>query len=83
MILLKFCDDNCGKLMNFFYFQFSLKDQDKVSAQQKSMREAEQERQWKQLQAIRAREQQLGIPPDPQRMQGKFKRVLQSVEGLI
>lgn len=39
------------------------------------MREAEQERQWKQLQAIRAREQQLGIPPDPQRMQGKFKRI--------
>ena len=52
------------------FFVFSLKDQDKVSAQQKSMREAEQERQWKQLQAIRAREQQLGIPPDPQRMQG-------------
>lgn len=36
------------------------------------MREAEQERQWKQLQAIRAREQQLGIPPDPQRMQGNL-----------
>lgn len=55
-----------------FFFVFSLKDQDKLSAQQKSMREAEQERQWKQLQAIRAREQQLGIPPDPQRMQGMF-----------
>lgn len=31
------------------------------------MKEAEQERQWKALQAMRAREQQLGMPPD-QRM---------------
>lgn len=34
------------------------------------MKEAEQERQWKMLQAQRAREQQLGIPPDHQRMNG-------------
>lgn len=31
------------------------------------MKEAEQERQWKALQAMRAREQQMGMPPD-QRM---------------
>lgn len=31
------------------------------------MKEAEQERQWKMLQAQRAREQQLGIPLDHQR----------------
>ena len=31
------------------------------------MKEAEQERQWKALQALRAREQQMGMPPD-QRM---------------
>ena len=54
-------------------------DQEKINAQQKSMREAEQERQWKQLQAQRAREQQQQnqqqqhniIMPD-QRMMGKF-----------
>lgn len=28
------------------------------------MKEAEQERQWKALQALRAREQQMGMPPD-------------------
>lgn len=47
-------------------------DQDKINAQQKSMREAEQERQWKQLQQQRAREQQTQqhlMMPD-QRMQG-------------
>ncbi|KAG5672534.1 hypothetical protein PVAND_002656 [Polypedilum vanderplanki] len=43
-------------------------DQDKIAAQQKSMKEAEQERQWKMLQAQRAREQQLGMPMDHQRM---------------
>uniref|UniRef100_A0A182MF99 Histone-lysine N-methyltransferase n=1 Tax=Anopheles culicifacies TaxID=139723 RepID=A0A182MF99_9DIPT len=47
-------------------------DQDKINAQQKSMREAEQERQWKQLQQQRAREQQsqqhLLLPE--QRLQG-------------
>jgi hypothetical protein len=55
-------------------------DQEKINAQQKSMREAEQERQWKQLQAQRAREQQHQnqqqqhnlIMPD-QRMQGECK----------
>lgn len=31
------------------------------------MKEAEQERQWKMLQAQRAREQQMGIPPEHQR----------------
>lgn len=31
------------------------------------MKEAEQERQWKALQAMRAREQQMGMPPE-QRM---------------
>lgn len=55
-------------------FCFSLKDQDKLTAQQKSIKEAEQERQWKLLQASRAREQQLGLPPiqEHQRMNGKF-----------
>lgn len=49
-------------------FGFSLQqDQDKMSAQQKSMKEAEQEKQWKQLQAMRAREQQMGLTND-QRM---------------
>lgn len=43
----------------------SPQDQDKITAQQKSMKEAEQERQWKALQALRAREQQMGMPPDP------------------
>lgn len=38
-----------------------------MSAQQKSMKEAEQEKQWKQLQAMRAREQQMGLTND-QRM---------------
>ena len=47
------------------------------------MREAEQERQWKQLQAIRAREQQLGIPPDPQRMQGNHDRFSKVLIDLI
>lgn len=36
------------------------------------MKEAEQERQWKMLQAQRAREQQLGIPPDLQRKNFKI-----------
>lgn len=38
------------------------------------MKEAEQERQWKALQALRAREQQMGMPPDPRMLQmnGKF-----------
>lgn len=49
-----------------------LKDQDKITAQQKSIKEAEQERQWKILQAQRAREQQLGMPPEHQRMNGNF-----------
>jgi hypothetical protein len=39
-------------------------DQDKITAQQKSMKEAEQERQWKALQAMRQREQQMGVAPD-------------------
>jgi hypothetical protein len=56
--------------LKFEIFDIYFQDQDKITAQQKSMREAEQERQWKQLQAMRAREQQMGIP-DP-RMQGKF-----------
>jgi hypothetical protein len=58
------------ELLKFEIFDIYFQDQDKITAQQKSMREAEQERQWKQLQAMRAREQQMGIP-DP-RMQGKF-----------
>lgn len=37
------------------------------------MKEAEQERQWKMLQAQRAREQQLGMPLEHQRMNGKLK----------
>uniref|UniRef100_A0A336MIG1 Histone-lysine N-methyltransferase 2C n=1 Tax=Culicoides sonorensis TaxID=179676 RepID=A0A336MIG1_CULSO len=36
-----------------------IEDQEKINAQQKSQREAEQERQWKQLQAIRAQQQQM------------------------
>lgn len=36
------------------------------------MKEAEQERQWKILQAQRAREQQLGIAPDHQRKLNKI-----------
>lgn len=51
--------------INFkFYLQ---QDQDKISAQQKSMKEAEQEKQWKALQAMRARESQMGLTND-QRM---------------
>lgn len=39
------------------------------------MKEAEQERQWKALQATRAREQQMGMPPDPRmiHMNGNIK----------
>ena len=58
--------------MKFFLF---LKDQDKITAQQKSIKEAEQERQWKLLQAQRAREQQLGMPPDHQRMNGRCQQL--------
>lgn len=36
-----------------------LQDQEKISLHQKSLREQEQERAWKQLQALRAREQQM------------------------
>lgn len=38
------------------------------------MKEAEQERQWKALQATRAREQQMGMPPDSRmlHMSGNF-----------
>lgn len=35
------------------------------------MKEAEQERQWKALQALRAREQQMGMPPI-HHMNGEF-----------
>lgn len=48
--------------MNFFlnYFVlFLFQDQEKITTQQKSLKEQEQERQWKQLQAMRAKEQQL------------------------
>jgi hypothetical protein len=38
------------------------------------MKEAEQERQWKMLQAQRAREQQMGIPPEHQ--QRKFSIIV-------
>lgn len=42
------------------------------------MKEAEQERQWKALQAMRAREQQMGMPPDQRmmHMNGKLKKYL-------
>ncbi|XP_038110096.1 histone-lysine N-methyltransferase 2C isoform X3 [Culex quinquefasciatus] len=56
-----------------------IEDQDKINAQQKSMREAEQERQWKQLQQQRAREQQTQqhlMMPD-QRMQDPSNPSLQ------
>ena len=36
-----------------------MQDQEKINSQQKSLREQEQERQWKQLQTMRAREQQM------------------------
>lgn len=36
-----------------------VQDQEKINSQQKSLREQEQERQWKQLQAMRARDQQM------------------------
>lgn len=36
-----------------------MQDHEKLNAQQKSMRDQENERQWKMLQAARAREQQL------------------------
>lgn len=41
------------------------------------MKEAEQERQWKALQALRAREQQMGMPPDPRmiHMNRKFSSI--------
>lgn len=49
-----------------FFVCFSLRldihriqDQEKINSQQKSLREQEQERQWKQLQAMRARDQQM------------------------
>ncbi|XP_063696250.1 histone-lysine N-methyltransferase 2C-like isoform X2 [Culicoides brevitarsis] len=46
-----------------------IEDQEKINAQQKSQREAEQENKWKQMQAHRAREQQmqqqLSFNPDP------------------
>lgn len=42
------------------------------------MKEAEQERQWKQLQAMRAREQQMGMPPEQRmhHMNGKSIKTL-------
>lgn len=39
-------------------------DQDKIAAENKSMKEAEQERQWKRLQALRATQQQMGLPSE-------------------
>ncbi|KAL1379791.1 hypothetical protein pipiens_014643 [Culex pipiens pipiens] len=62
-----------------FYITRFTEDQDKINAQQKSMREAEQERQWKQLQQQRAREQQTQqhlMMPD-QRMQDPSNPSLQ------
>ncbi|XP_052870721.1 uncharacterized protein LOC128276290 [Anopheles cruzii] len=60
-----------------------LEDQDKINAQQKSMREAEQERQWKQLQQQRAREQQsqqhLLLPE--QRMQDPTMQLQVTTDG--
>lgn len=51
-----------------------LQDQEKINAQQKTMREQEQERQWKQLQANRAREQQMQqLVIHNQGGQGKFE----------
>lgn len=40
------------------------------------MKEAEQERQWKALQALRAREQQMGMPPDPRMIHMNRKLIL-------
>lgn len=40
------------------------------------MKEAEQERQWKMLQAQRAREQQMGIMPDHQRKIFNFIKII-------
>lgn len=48
------------------------------------MKEAEQERQWKALQAMRQREQQMGMPPDQRimHMNGELNNTLNSIRSM-
>lgn len=52
-----------------------IQDQEKINSQQKSLREQEQERQWKQLQAMRARDQQMQhlVIHDQKLQQGTYR----------